>query len=83
MADLRTINNLEASLSPNHVTSIRIRVIEAEGSLQDYQDTLEHELKLSNEAIANLKAQRQEKKSPSLFGIEMPALFEVSVGDID
>ena len=60
MADLQTIDSLEGALSSSHIQMIRRRVIEAGGDLQDYQDTLAHELQLSDEAIAAEQAQRRE-----------------------
>ena len=63
MADLKTIDNLEGSLSLSHVQEIRRQVIEVEGSLQDYQDALTKELKLSNYAIALHKAKSRDSTS--------------------
>ena len=60
MADLQTIDNLEGALSSSHIQMSRRRVIESGGDLQDYQDTLAHELQLSDEAIAAEQAQRRE-----------------------
>ena len=48
-------------MSSSHIQTIRRRVIEADGSLQDYQDTLADELQRSDEAIAQVNAQRREE----------------------